>query len=144
MKEKNPSKTKACIEKNEILLSAATSVQSLSRVRLSVTPCTAARQASLSITNSRRVLKLMSIESVMEITILSKVRQRQILYVITFTWNLKTNNIYFFFTTSSTSHAAWQLFMASYRMRDLEAAYRAIRCLVPCLRFSRSLTQSAF
>ena len=75
MKEKNPSKTKACIEKNEILLSAATSVQSLSRVRLSVTPCTAARQASLSITNSRRLLKLMSIESVMEITILSKVSQ---------------------------------------------------------------------
>ena len=41
------------------------SVQSLSRVRLFVTPWTAARQASLSITNSWSLLKLMSIESVM-------------------------------------------------------------------------------
>ena len=39
------------------------SVQSLSHVRLFVTPWTAARQASLSITNSRSLLKLMSIES---------------------------------------------------------------------------------
>ena len=35
------------------------SVQSLSRVRLFVTPCTAARQASLSITSSWNLLKLM-------------------------------------------------------------------------------------
>ena len=41
------------------------SVQSLSRVRLFATPWIAARQASLSITNSRSSLKLMSIESVM-------------------------------------------------------------------------------
>ena len=41
------------------------SVQLLSRVRLFATPWTAARQASLSITNSRSWLKLMSIESVM-------------------------------------------------------------------------------
>ena len=41
------------------------SVQSLSRVRLFVTPQTAALQASLSITNSRSLLKLMSTESVM-------------------------------------------------------------------------------
>ena len=41
------------------------SVQSLSRVRLFVTPWIAARQASLSITNSWSSLKLMSIESVM-------------------------------------------------------------------------------
>ena len=40
------------------------SVQSLSRVRLFVTPWTAAHQASLSITNSQSSLKLMSIESV--------------------------------------------------------------------------------
>ena len=39
------------------------SVQSLSRVRLFVTLWTAARQASLSITNSRSLLRLMSIES---------------------------------------------------------------------------------
>ena len=43
----------------------ASSVQSLSRVRLSVTTWTAARQASLSFTNSRSLLKLMPIESVM-------------------------------------------------------------------------------
>ena len=41
------------------------SVQLLSRVQLFVTPWTAARQASLSITNSWRLLKLMSIELVM-------------------------------------------------------------------------------
>ena len=41
------------------------SVQALSRVRLFATPWTTARQASLSITNSRSLLKLMSIESVM-------------------------------------------------------------------------------
>jgi len=41
------------------------SVQSLSCVRLFATPWTAAHQASLSITNSRSLLKLMSIESVM-------------------------------------------------------------------------------
>ena len=39
--------------------------QLLSRVRLSVTPWTAARQASLSITNSWSLLKFMSIESVL-------------------------------------------------------------------------------
>ena len=41
------------------------SVQSLSRVRLFATPWTAARQASLSITNCRSLPKPMSIESVM-------------------------------------------------------------------------------
>ena len=41
------------------------SVQSLSRVRLFRTPWTSARQASLSITNSQSLLKLMSIELVM-------------------------------------------------------------------------------
>ena len=40
-------------------------VQSPSRVQLFVTPWTAARQASLPITNSQNLLKLMSIESVM-------------------------------------------------------------------------------
>ena len=42
------------------------SVQSLSRVRLFSTPWIAARQASLSITNSRSLLKPMPIESVMQ------------------------------------------------------------------------------
>ena len=41
------------------------SVQSLSRVRLFATPWIAARQASLSITNSRSSLRFTSIESVM-------------------------------------------------------------------------------
>ena len=41
------------------------SVQSLSRVRLFAIPWTAAHQASLSITSSRSLLKLMSVELVM-------------------------------------------------------------------------------
>ena len=40
-------------------------IQPLSPVQLSATPWTAARQASLSITNSWSLLKLMSVESVM-------------------------------------------------------------------------------
>ena len=44
------------------------SVQSLSRVWLFATPWIAARQASLSITNSQSLLKLMSIESVMPLS----------------------------------------------------------------------------
>ena len=47
------------------ILKAFSSIQSLSRVRHFVTPWTAARQASLFITNSQSLLKLMSIESVM-------------------------------------------------------------------------------
>ena len=46
-------------------ISVSQSVQSLSPVWLFATPWTTARQASLSITNSRSPLKLMSIESVM-------------------------------------------------------------------------------
>ena len=46
-------------------LSSFSSVQSLSRVRLFATPWTAAKQASLSITNSRSPPRLMSIKSVM-------------------------------------------------------------------------------
>ena len=51
-----------CVPIAVLLLS---SVQSLNRVRLFATPRTAACQASLSITNSQSLLKLMSIESVM-------------------------------------------------------------------------------
>ena len=43
------------------------SVQSLTRVQLSAIPWTAACQASLSITNSRSLLKFMSIQSVMPV-----------------------------------------------------------------------------
>ena len=46
-------------------IQANTVVQSLSRVSLFATPWTAARQASLPFTNSRSLLKLMSIASVM-------------------------------------------------------------------------------
>ena len=48
-----------------ILISYFSSVQSLSRAQLFVTPMTAARQDSLSITNSWSLLKLTSIESMM-------------------------------------------------------------------------------
>ena len=47
------------------LLIIISSVQSLSRIQLFVTPWTAARQASLSITISRNLLKLMSIKLLM-------------------------------------------------------------------------------
>ena len=50
--------------KNTYIHPTFSSVQSLIRVRVFVTPWTAAHQASLSITNSRSLLKLMSIESV--------------------------------------------------------------------------------
>ena len=48
-----------------LLIIQFSSAQLLSRVRLFATPWIAARQASLSITNSRSSLKLTSIESVM-------------------------------------------------------------------------------
>ena len=48
-----------------VLLSLSVQFSPLSHVRLSVTPWTAACQASLSITNSQSLLKLMSTESVM-------------------------------------------------------------------------------
>ena len=63
------SKTEPRSNDNLVIISTSvmqiSSVQSLSRVRLFATPWTAARQASLSITNSWSLLKLMSIESVM-------------------------------------------------------------------------------
>ena len=49
----------------QLYVSMVIVVQLLSRVRLFVTPWTAAHQASLSITNSWSLLKLMSIESMM-------------------------------------------------------------------------------
>ena len=48
-----------------LVFSAISTVQSLSRVRLFATPWTAARQASLSITNSQSPPKPKSVESVM-------------------------------------------------------------------------------
>ena len=54
-----------CGTKIESLASSLVVVQLLSCVQLFLTPWTAARQASLSNTNSQSLLKLMSIESVM-------------------------------------------------------------------------------
>ena len=59
-KAKTRNKSSSCSKGNSI-----SSVQSLSRVRLFMTLWTAGRQASLSITNSRSLLKLMATESVM-------------------------------------------------------------------------------
>jgi len=55
--------TLSCLTVNS--LTVCVSVQSFSHVRLFVTPWTAAHQASLSITNSQSLLKLMSTEWVM-------------------------------------------------------------------------------
>ena len=57
-----------CMISEEVKISmiiSITSAQSPSRIQLFATPRTAAHQASLSITNSQSLLKLMSIESVM-------------------------------------------------------------------------------
>ena len=53
------------ITSNHVISECFSSVQSLSCVQLFVTPWTAAHQASLSITNSWSLHKLMSIQSVM-------------------------------------------------------------------------------
>ena len=58
------------------------SLQSLSCVRLFVTPWTAARQSSLSITNSRSLLRLPSIESVMTSSHLTLCRLLRLLTLI--------------------------------------------------------------
>ena len=59
---KDPDARKDCgQEEKGTIENEINSVQSLSCVRLFVTPWTAACQASLSITNSRSLLKLMSI-----------------------------------------------------------------------------------
>ena len=57
------------------------SVQLLSHVQLFATPWTASRQASVSITNSRNLLKLMSIESVMPSNHLILCRPRLLLSI---------------------------------------------------------------
>ena len=65
LSDKYPPLLTLLLAHSEALLPRPQSVQSLSCVWLFVTPWTAARQASLSITNSRSLLKLMSIESMM-------------------------------------------------------------------------------
>ena len=53
------------------------SVQALGCVQLIVTPWTAVRQASLSITNSQSLLKLMSTQSVMPSSYVSLINERE-------------------------------------------------------------------
>ena len=60
-----PITTAPILVQDTIILETLSSVQSLSCVWLFATPWTAAHQASLSITNSQSLLKLMFIESVM-------------------------------------------------------------------------------
>ena len=55
----------------QLTLVTIISVQSLSHVRLFATPWTAARQASLCITNLQSLLKLMSTESVISSSVVS-------------------------------------------------------------------------
>ena len=64
IKEIQGNRNASVVEYLHILIQFST-VQSLSGVQLFVIPWTAACQASLSITNSRNLLKLLSIESVM-------------------------------------------------------------------------------
>ena len=74
-------------------------VQSLSRVQLFATPWTAARQASQSITNSKSLLNLMSIESVMPSTILCSVIPSPPSYTIFPSIRI--------FSNESTLHIGW-------------------------------------
>ena len=64
-KPQNPLQPSLVCRRNVYILDQFSLVQSLSCVRLFVTSWTAALQASLSITNFRSLLKLMSIKSVM-------------------------------------------------------------------------------
>ena len=75
------------------------SVQLLSRVQLFATPCIAARQASLSITNSRSSLRLPSIESVMPSSHL--ILCRPLLLLPTIPSSIRV------FSNESTLHMRW-------------------------------------
>ena len=75
------------------------SVQSLSRVRLFATPWIAAHQASLSITNSRTLLRLTSIESVMPSSHL--ILCRPLLFLPSTPPSIKV------FSNESTLHMRW-------------------------------------
>ena len=86
------------------------SVQLLSRVRLLVTPWIAARQASLSITNSQSSPKLMSIESVMPSSHLILCRPLLLLPPIPPSIRV--------FSNESTLHMRWPKYYAEYIMRN--------------------------
>ena len=80
------------------------SVQPLSRVRLFATPWIAARQASLSITNSQSSPKLMSIESVMPSSHL--ILRRPLLLLPSIPPNIR------FFSNKSTLHMRWPKYLS--------------------------------
>ena len=70
------------------------SAQSLSHVRLFVIPWTAACQASLSITNSHSLPKLMSIESVMPSNHLSVIPFSSCLQSFTASWSSQMSQLF--------------------------------------------------
>ena len=78
------------------------SVQLLSHVRLFLTPWTAARQASLSITNAWSLLKLMSIELVMpsnHLMLCIYILPSVYIYTVEYYSAMKKNEIMLFATT---------------------------------------------
>ena len=92
-------KIESRLPKPKVISVQFSSVQSLSHVRLFVTPWIAARQASLSITNSRSSLRLTSIDSVMPSTHL--ILCRPLLLLPTIPPSIRV------FSNESTLHMRW-------------------------------------
>ena len=122
------------------LLLQFNSVQSLSRVRLLATPWITAHQASLSITNTRSLLKPMSIESVMPSSHL--ILCRSLLLPPPILPSIRV------FSNESTLHMRWRKYwsfslsispsnehpgLISFRMNwlDLPAVQGALKSLLP-------------
>ena len=98
------------------------SVQLLSRVRLFATPWIAAHQASLSITNSRSSLRLMSIESVMPSSHLILCRPLLLLPPIRL------------FSNESTLHMRWPMYWSfSFSIIPSKEIPRLISFRMDCL-----------
>ena len=91
--------TQVITVKSLIITTGFSSVQSLSRVRLFATPWIAARQASLSITNSWSSLRLTSIESVMPSS--HHILSRHLLLLPTILPSIRV------FSNESTLHMRW-------------------------------------
>ena len=109
-------------------VSTISSVQSLSRVQLFVTPWIAACQASLSITNSRSLLKLTSIESVMPSSHLILCRPLLLLPPIPPSVRV--------FSNESTLHMRWPKywsFMLAHKM-SLSVQFSSVTQSCPTLR----------
>ena len=87
------------INPSSVIYLQFSSVQLLSRVRLFATPWIAARQASLSITNSRSSLRLVSIESVMPSSHLILCHPLLFLPPITNIFSQSLAWLYFFYNT---------------------------------------------